>query len=117
MSQSVVSMSQPGTGRNFFSRCRPETEKPQRKTGTSRMSREVHVRICRGLVVKFHRSTWRKGTAKTVSGEDQGDERKRTTDEVSKIFGRRQNWGLSVPRISSWGSLLTARAASGIEVA
>ena len=25
-----------------------------------------------------------KGTAKTVSGEVQGDERKRTTDEVSK---------------------------------
>ena len=33
-----------------------------------------------------------------MSGEDQGDERKRTTDEVSKIYGRRQNWGLSVPR-------------------
>ena len=33
-----------------------------------------------------------------MSGEDQGDERKRTTDEVSKIYGRRQNWGLSVPQ-------------------
>ena len=31
--------------------------------------------------------------AKTVSGEDQGDERKRTIDEVSKYQGRRQNWG------------------------
>jgi hypothetical protein len=28
-----------------------------------------------------------------VAGEDQGDERKRTTDEVSKAKGRRQNWG------------------------
>ena len=36
--------------------------------------------------------------AKTVSGEVQGDERKRTTDEVSKIYGRRQNWGLPVPQ-------------------
>jgi hypothetical protein len=36
--------------------------------------------------------------AKTVSGEVQGDERKQTTGEVSKIYGRRQNWGLSVPQ-------------------
>jgi hypothetical protein len=28
-----------------------------------------------------------------VSGEDQGDERKRTIDEVSKYQGWRQNWG------------------------
>jgi len=34
-----------------------------------------------------------KGMAKTVSGEDQGDERKRTIDEVSKYQGWRQNWG------------------------
>ena len=33
-----------------------------------------------------------------MSGEVQGDERKRTTDEVSKIYGRRQNWELSVPQ-------------------
>jgi hypothetical protein len=30
--------------------------------------------------------------AKTVSGEVQGDERKRTTDEVSKTKGRCRNW-------------------------
>ena len=36
--------------------------------------------------------------AKTVSGEVQGDEHKQTTGEVSKIYGRRQNWGLSVPQ-------------------
>ena len=30
---------------------------------------------------------------KIVSGEVQGDERKRTTDEVSKTIRRRQNWG------------------------
>ena len=35
---------------------------------------------CMGKVV----SVEGKGTAKTVSGEVQGDERKRTTDEVSK---------------------------------
>jgi len=29
----------------------------------------------------------------TLSGEDQGGERKRTTDEVSKWIGRCQNWG------------------------
>jgi hypothetical protein len=34
-----------------------------------------------------------KGMAKTMSGEVQGDERKRTTDEVSKTIRRRQNWG------------------------
>jgi hypothetical protein len=28
-----------------------------------------------------------------VSGEVQGDERKRTADEVSKTIRRRQNWG------------------------
>ena len=33
--------------------------------------------------------------AKTMSGEVQGDERKRTTDEVSKTIRRRQNWGPS----------------------
>jgi len=33
-----------------------------------------------------------KGMAKTVSGEDQGDERKRTIDEVSKYQRWRQNW-------------------------
>jgi hypothetical protein len=31
--------------------------------------------------------------AKTVSGMDQGDERKRTIDEVSKYLRWRQNWG------------------------
>ena len=34
-----------------------------------------------------------KARQKTVSGEDQGDERKRTIDEVSKNQGWRQNWG------------------------
>jgi hypothetical protein len=31
-----------------------------------------------------------------MSGRDQGDERKRTTDEASKAYGRRQNWRLSL---------------------
>ena len=33
-----------------------------------------------------------KGMAKTVSGKVQGDERKRTIDEVSKTKGRCRNW-------------------------
>ena len=33
--------------------------------------------------------------AKMMSGGDQGGERKRTTDEVSKSIRRRQNWGLT----------------------
>jgi hypothetical protein len=34
-----------------------------------------------------------KSRHRTVAGEDQGDERKRTTDEVSKSIRRRRNWG------------------------
>jgi len=52
-----------------------------------------------------------------MSGEVQGDERKRTTDEVSKTKGRRQNWGLSLLQEESRGDLFTAWAASGIKVA
>jgi hypothetical protein len=44
-----------------------------------------------------------KGMAKTVSGEVQGDERKRTTDEVSKTKGRRQNWRLTLLQDKSRG--------------
>ena len=58
-----------------------------------------------------------KGTAETVSGEVQGDERKRTTDEVSKTKGRRRNWGLTLLQDKSRGNLFTAWAASGIKVA
>ena len=54
---------------------------------------------------------------KIVSGEVQGDERKRTTDEVSKTKGRRRNWGLTLLQDKSRGNLFTAWAASGIEVA
>ncbi|MGA9178419.1 MAG: hypothetical protein WBZ05_14345 [Desulfobacterales bacterium] len=48
---------------------------------------------------------------------NQRDERKRTTDEVSKIIGRRQNWWLSVRQDKPRGKLLTAWVASGIKVA
>jgi len=48
------------------------------------MSREAHVRICGGLVVRYHRSTRRKRQGKILSGKVQGGERKRTTSEVSK---------------------------------
>ena len=53
----------------------------------------------------------------TLSGEDQGGERKRTTDEVSKSIRRRQNWGLTELQNKSKRDLLTAWAASGIKVA
>ena len=52
-----------------------------------------------------------------VSSEVQGDERKRTTDEVSKTIRRCQNWGLSLSQEKSRGSLLTVWMASGIQVA
>jgi len=58
-----------------------------------------------------------KGPAKTGSGEVQGDERKRTIDEVSKTKGRRRNWGLTLLQDKSRGNLFTAWAASGIKVA
>ena len=58
-----------------------------------------------------------KDMAKTVSGEVQGDERKRTTDEVSKTNRRRQNWGRTLLQDKSGGNLFTAWAASGIKVA
>ncbi len=41
------------------------------------------------FVVSVEEKAWQK----TVSGEDQGDERKRITDEVSKYQRWRQNWG------------------------
>ena len=53
----------------------------------------------------------------TGSVVNQRDERKRTTDEVSKINGRRQNWWLSVRQDKLRGNLLTAWVASGIKVA
>jgi len=43
----------------------------------------------KALVVSVEEKAWQK----TVSGEDQGDERKRTIDEVSKYQRWRQNWG------------------------
>ena len=45
--------------------------------------------------------------AKTMSGADQGDEHKRTIDEVSKYLRRRQNCGyLEARRISPEGACL-----------
>jgi hypothetical protein len=43
----------------------------------------------KAMVVSVEEKAWQK----TVSGENQGDERKRTIDEVSKYQRRRQNWG------------------------
>jgi hypothetical protein len=58
MSQLKGRSSQPGSWEELVSLCvglKPEGFK--RMAGTSRMSREVHVRICGGLVVRFLRST------------------------------------------------------------
>ena len=58
MSQLKERSSQPGSWEELVSFCvglKPGGFK--RMAGTSRMSREVHVRICGGLVVRFLRST------------------------------------------------------------
>jgi hypothetical protein len=47
----------------------------------------------------------------------QEDERKRTTDDVSKSQGRRQNWGVWKSQDKPKGSLLIAWVASGMKVA
>jgi hypothetical protein len=52
-----------------------------------------------------------------MSGEVQRDERKRTTDEVSKINGWHQNWRPTVLQDKLRGNLFTAWAVSGIKVA
>ena len=52
-----------------------------------------------------------------VSGEVQGDERKRTTDEVSKTMRRRQNWAVTLSRDKFSGYLFTGWTASGMEAA
>ena len=36
-----------------------------------------------------------KSGQRILAGMNQGDERKQTSDEVSKLFRRRQNWGVS----------------------
>ena len=59
-----------------------------------------------------------KGMAKTVSGEVQGDERKRTTDEVSKTITDDVETGdFHYSRRSPGENLFTAWAASGIKAA
>ena len=58
-----------------------------------------------------------KDMAMTMSGAVQGDERKRTTDEVSKRIRRRQNWWLTGYQDKSRRNLFTAWAAFGIKVA
>ena len=54
---------------------------------------------------------------RTMSGEVQGDERKRITDEVSKTKRRCRNWRRTPLQDKSRGNLFTAWAASGIKVA
>jgi hypothetical protein len=53
-----------------------------------------------------------------VAGEDQGDERNRTADEVSKIvLGQHQNWGQAELQDEPRGSLFIAWAVLGIKAA
>ncbi len=59
-----------------------------------------------------------KSRLRIVAGEDHGDERKRTTDEVSKQMKVVSKLGFFLgSRISTGWNLLTARAAPGIKVA
>ena len=82
------------TGRNSNVLCRLVAERPKRKAGTSRMSREAHVRICGGLEVRFLRSTRRRFDDKgetQVRGPHEGESTDaghrggitRSSDEVS----------------------------------
>ncbi|RPI51346.1 MAG: hypothetical protein EHM56_09645 [Chloroflexi bacterium] len=68
----------------------------------------------RARVVSVKEKIWHR----TMSGEVQGDERKRTTDEVSKTSSVDVKTGrLSLLQDKSRGNLFTAWAASGIKVA
>ncbi len=58
-----------------------------------------------------------KSRHRIVAGEDRGDERKRTTDEVSKQLGGVKTGVLSWFQDKHGGNLFTARAAPGIKVA
>jgi len=49
-----------------------------------------------------------KSRLRIVAGMNQGAERKRTIDEVSKINGRRQNWWLTQHQDKFRGNLFTA---------
>ena len=65
-------------------------------------------------VVSVKEKMWHR----TMSGEVQGDERKQTTDEVSKTSSVGVKTGrLSLLQDKSRGNLFTAWAASGIKVA
>jgi len=55
-----------------------------------------------------------KSRHKIVAGEVQGDERKRTAEEVSKSCRWHQNWGRPIPQEESRGSLLIAWTVPGI---
>ena len=65
-------------------------------------------------MVSVEEKSWHR----TVAGMDQGDERKRTADEMSKAsFLQHQNWGLAELRDKLRGSLFTAWVVLGIKAA
>jgi hypothetical protein len=64
----------------------------------------LKLRWLRAGVVSVKEKSW----LKTVAGEVQGDEQPRTTDEVSKLSRRCQNWRLSVLQDNPKGDLLAA---------
>jgi hypothetical protein len=67
----------------------------------------------KAMVVSVEEKSWHE----TVAGVDQGDERERTADEVSKIVGQHQNRWLAELRDKSRGNLFTAWAVLGIKAA
>jgi len=58
-----------------------------------------------------------KGLERTRSGNGQEEDRKGTTEDVSKAYGRCQNRGESLPWDQLRRNLLTDGAASGMKVA
>jgi hypothetical protein len=81
--------------------------------GTSRMNREVHVRICKRLGVKFPGATW----PLITSCMDERDECKRTAEDASKFVRWHRNRGVSLPWEAHGGNLRTGHVVSGVQAA
>ena len=94
--------------------CKGDGGRPSEAALQGVASNRLKLHGLRALVV----SVDGKRSRKTGSGEVQGDERKRTTDEVSKTSDDDVKTGRpSLLQDKSRGNLFTAWAASGIKVA
>ena len=69
--------------------CTKDEGRPLETGLQEQVSNHLKLLWSRAMVV----SVKEKARQRIVSGEVQGDEHKRTTDEVSKELRRRQNWG------------------------